>query len=339
MSSFLLPDSADDSFDVPVQEDQSVQAYDGLWNFSSTGADTSFPQGSYPGMGSHISETDICALSKAKVLTDQGPNIQSIISNASKKALDQNVFHARVKWHAGQQKIEITKLQELVTSQKKELEELQLLNNSHHIKAYSCWSGNHGVRDKKVKDEKEYGELNLKILKNESLIRMDLEDEPNVSDTPGTSHTPDKDAHSDGFNNKVLEPSTVRRSEIKDPFALTVPTATPSTPQGTTNKGLTPPPPDSAASSAEPLPQGQGDAHPSPQNVSTTAPSETALHATTMSPQAAATTTPSGALALPPVCKVTLTIGTRSDGNTSAIGPTTMLRASHTTKAEYRLNA
>ncbi|KAF8274639.1 hypothetical protein EI94DRAFT_1825251, partial [Lactarius quietus] len=61
------------------------------------------------------------------------------------------------------------------------------------IKAYSCWSGNHGLHDKKVKDEKDSGEVALKTLKDETLIHMDQEDDPNASDTPGTSHTPDED--------------------------------------------------------------------------------------------------------------------------------------------------
>ena len=59
----------------------------------------------------------------------QNPNV--FITHASEKALEQNVFHVRVKWLASQQKIEIAKLQELVAGQKKELEELRLLNNSH----------------------------------------------------------------------------------------------------------------------------------------------------------------------------------------------------------------
>ncbi|KAF8274537.1 hypothetical protein EI94DRAFT_1696058 [Lactarius quietus] len=176
------------------------------------------------------------------------------------------------------------------------------------IKAYSCWSGNHGVRNKKAKDDKESGNVDLKILKDETLIHMDLEDEPKASDTPSTSHTPDEDVHGDGINDKVPEPPTICRSEIEDPFTSTVSTAMSSTPQGTTDKGLTPPPLDSAARSAEHLPRGQVDAHPSPQNDSTTAPPETTLHATTMSPQAIATTTPSG---------------TCGDGNTSTISPTT----------------
>jgi hypothetical protein len=46
------------------------------------------------------------------------------IMHASKKALEQNIFHVCVKWLASQQKIEITRLQELLEGQKKELEEL-----------------------------------------------------------------------------------------------------------------------------------------------------------------------------------------------------------------------
>jgi hypothetical protein len=52
------------------------------------------------------------------------------IAHASEKALKQNVFHIRVKWLASQQKLEITRLQELITDQKKELEELRSLYKS-----------------------------------------------------------------------------------------------------------------------------------------------------------------------------------------------------------------
>jgi hypothetical protein len=50
--------------------------------------------------------------------------------HASKKALEQNIFHVRVKWLTSQQKLEISRLQELVAGQKKELKELWLLYNS-----------------------------------------------------------------------------------------------------------------------------------------------------------------------------------------------------------------
>ena len=55
----------------------------------------------------------------------------AVIANASEKSLEQNVFHVCMKWVASQQKLEIAKLQEVIASQTKELEELQLLNNSH----------------------------------------------------------------------------------------------------------------------------------------------------------------------------------------------------------------
>ncbi|KAF8274638.1 hypothetical protein EI94DRAFT_1695784 [Lactarius quietus] len=117
MSSFLSPDSTDGGLDMPRVGDQPSQAYDGLWQFGLMGADTDFQQGSLGaasiGVGSH------------------SPNIQSIITNASEKALEQNVFYVCVKWTAGQQKIKIMKLHEIVACQTKELEELRLLNNSN----------------------------------------------------------------------------------------------------------------------------------------------------------------------------------------------------------------
>lgn len=116
MSIYLLPDSTcstNDGLDVPTAEGQSYNG-NSLWHFDSTDADTSVPQRSGGILGSHSLA-----------------GISDIISNASEKDLDQNVFHARMKWAFTQQKIENSRLQELGARQRKELDELRLLNTAY----------------------------------------------------------------------------------------------------------------------------------------------------------------------------------------------------------------
>ncbi|KAH9012919.1 hypothetical protein EDB84DRAFT_1568917 [Lactarius hengduanensis] len=110
MSTLFLPNAGPD---MSAPGDHVSQCYDqpGLWQFNPTpDTDPSFQQRPHTGIGSH----------------SPGPDISEIVARASEQALDKNVFHARVKWAAGQQQMENAKLKDLVASQTKELEELRL---------------------------------------------------------------------------------------------------------------------------------------------------------------------------------------------------------------------
>ncbi|KAH9052860.1 hypothetical protein EDB87DRAFT_1654943 [Lactarius vividus] len=113
MSTLFLPNA---SPDMSAPGDHVSQCYDqpGLWQFNPTpDTDPSFQPRPHTGIGSHSFQSP-------------RPDISEIVARASEQALDKNVFHARVKWAAGQQQIENAKLKDLVASQMKELEELRL---------------------------------------------------------------------------------------------------------------------------------------------------------------------------------------------------------------------
>ncbi|KAH9051278.1 hypothetical protein EDB87DRAFT_1666329 [Lactarius vividus] len=113
MSTLFLPNA---SPDMSAPGDHVSQCYDqpGLWQFNPTpDTDPSFQPRPHTGIGSHSFQSP-------------RPDISEIVACASEQALDKNVFHARVKWAAGQQQIENAKLKDLVASQTKELEELRL---------------------------------------------------------------------------------------------------------------------------------------------------------------------------------------------------------------------
>ena len=145
MSTFLASNGTNNGFGGPMQEDHGY-GQPGPWHFESTGTDsTRFQQRSYTGiassrMGNHVSETTymhICSSPKSM----QSPEI---IASASEQALDQNVFYARIKLIASQQKIELDGLQKLAASQQKELEELRLLNTAYKYVTPLSSSDTHG---------------------------------------------------------------------------------------------------------------------------------------------------------------------------------------------------
>ena len=78
------------------------------------------------------------------------------------------------------------------------------------VKAYSCWTGNRGLREKKPKVEKQDGE---DILNDKDLIRMDPLAEDDWKDSGSTSIG----SHSvDGVNNMVCP--SAHRSYMRSPF-------------------------------------------------------------------------------------------------------------------------
>ncbi|KAH8978600.1 hypothetical protein EDB86DRAFT_902600 [Lactarius hatsudake] len=104
-------------------------------------------------------------------------------------------------------------------------------------KAYSCWSGVHGVREKKTTSVKQEptatrplaGPSDLVNIDDEDLIHMAPDNEANdPDDIMGKMHDEDVSpdtTHSDNVNsvvvpdNKALRPFTPRVSAIVDPFA------------------------------------------------------------------------------------------------------------------------
>ncbi|KAH9051094.1 hypothetical protein EDB87DRAFT_1667797, partial [Lactarius vividus] len=113
MSTLFLPNA---SPDMSAPGNHVSQCYDqpGLWQFNPMpDTDPSFQPRPHTGIGSHSFQSP-------------RPDISEIVTRASEQVLDKNVFHACVKWAASQQQIENAKLKDLVASQTKELEELQL---------------------------------------------------------------------------------------------------------------------------------------------------------------------------------------------------------------------
>ncbi|KAH9024732.1 hypothetical protein EDB85DRAFT_2180100 [Lactarius pseudohatsudake] len=248
MSTLFFPNAGPD---MSAPGDHISQCYDqpGLWQFNPTpDTDPSFQQRPHTGIGSH----------------SPGPDISEIIARASKQALDKNIFHARVKWAAGQQQMENAKRNGTRISKEAlrhlswrarmlwisldrrklapptfggitapawdyysrtllndpKLEFLLLCDDTEwklrlwSTKAYSCWSGAHGVREKKTTSVKQEptrplaGPSDLVNIDDEDLIHMGPDNEVNdPDDIMGEMHNEDVSpdtTHSDNVNSVIV---------------------------------------------------------------------------------------------------------------------------------------